>query len=120
MTIRTQIKSDIPRRLSQFPKLGTGKPYRHHAWKKDRNSEECLFYIFDGARRKVMHIKKIPLKEFELAVKLFQRKGAFNRADYDRVCPIASTSGPCGFAVVGRYLEFRYSAAYQGHGNGFA
>jgi len=46
-----------------------------------------LYYRFQGANGKVRHIKKIPLNEFEDAIKTLQGKGAFGRTDYTKKCP---------------------------------
>lgn len=120
MSITSQIKQDVPQRISQFPKLILGKPYFFHAWKKDRIGVECLYYRFMGSDGKTQQRKKVPLKEIKAAVKRFQKKGIFDRSDYKKLCPTALSSGPCGFAVIGRYLEFRHKAKYKGRGHGFS
>ena len=120
MPITSQIKKDIPQRIAQFPKLISGRPYYFLAWKNDRGGVECLYYRFKNATGKTEQIKKVPLRELESAVRMFQHKGTFDRSDYQNVCPAALSSGPCGFAVIGRYLEFRHNAKYNGRGKGFS
>ncbi len=119
MLVHTRIKKDIPRLIARFPKLRSGKPYRFQAWSKGKGGAESLVYAFDGTRKNVRHIKRIPLREMVLAVQLYKRKRLFDRSDYNKACPGAAKSGPCGFAVIGRYLEFRHKAHYQGRGKGF-
>lgn len=119
MSISSQIKHDIPAQIRRFKKLTSGRPYFYHCWKSDRAGKECLNYRFLGRNGKTEHVKKIPLSELEAAVRRFQYKRSFDRSDFKKVCPSALSSGPCGFAVIGRYLEFRFNARYQGRGNGF-
>lgn len=119
MAISTQIKQDIPKLLKQFKKLISGRPYFFHSWKPDSTGIECLYYVFTGSNGRLQK-KKIPLPEILAAVKRFQQSAGFNRSDYKKLCPFALSSGPCGFAVIGRYLEFRYNAKYKGRNQGFA
>jgi hypothetical protein len=118
MTIASRIKKDIPKRISRFVKLISGKPYRFYKWKPDENRVECMYYRFKGSKGAI-HTKRIPLKELVAAVRTFQKTGSFNNSDYTSRCPVTSSSGPCGFAVIGRYLEFRNKANYKGYGKGF-
>ena len=120
MLVHTRIKKDIPRYIARFPKLRSGKPYQFHSWRKDKNGVEYLVYAFDGTRKNVRHVKRIPLQELVLAVQLYKRNRSFHRSDFNKACTVAAKSGPCGFAVIGRYLEFRHKTHYQGRGNGFA
>lgn len=119
MLVHTRIKNDIPLHITRFPKLRSGKPYQFQSWTKDRNDVECLVYAFDGTCKNVRHMKRIPLQELVVAVQLYKLKRSFDRSDFKKVCPVAARSGPCGFAVIGGYLEFRHNAVYQGHGKGF-
>jgi len=120
MSISSQIRQDIPQHIRRFPKLASGQPYYFHVWAKDRAGNECLYYSFKGSDRTAQYMKKVPLAELVAAIKSFQQKGAFDRLDFQKLCPIALSSGPCGFAVIGGYLEFRHKAKYKGRGKGFA
>ena len=118
MTIASRIKKDIPGQIRMFRKLTAGKPYWFRSWKKDKSGLECLYYRFAGSSG-TSQTKRVPAQEIEAAIKFFKQHFKFDRAQFKKLCPTALRSGPCGFAVIGRYLEFRYQAQYKGRGKGF-
>jgi hypothetical protein len=119
MSIAATIKQDIPQRIRCFPRLMAGLPYEYDSWSQDNRGIECLYYRSKSSNSQTQHTKKVSLNLIVAAVKRFQQAGTFDRRDYRKLCSGAQKSGPCGFAVVGRYLEFRHKAKYQGAGSGF-
>ena len=116
----SQIERDIPKSINRFPKLIGGQPYRFLHWKADKTGLKCLYYKFAGSVGKTKHVKRVTFLEIKSAVQSFLKNGKFDRSDYAKVCPVSLSSGPCGFTVIGRYLEYRHNAKYKGRGNGFS
>jgi hypothetical protein len=115
-----KITQDIPNAINRFSKLVGGQPYCFLRWKADKTGAKCLYYKFTGSAGKTKHVKRIPLLEIKAAVHTFRQNGSFDRSDYARVCPVSLSSGPCGFTVIGRYLQFRHNAKYKGRSQGFS
>lgn len=94
---------------TEFNKLGNGgEPYRCAEWKCDREGRFCLYYQFNG------HKKRLPETEIESAVAQFESSGHFGRDMFRTLCPIAARDGGCGFAVIVRILERFCDAKYLG------
>lgn len=93
---------------TEFNKLGnSGEPYRCAEWKRDREGRFCLYYQFNG------HKKRLPETEIESAVEQFELSGHFNGEGFK---PIAAKYGGCGFAVIVRIIERFCDAKYLGGG----
>lgn len=104
----------IPQRVNTFAKLHRGSPYHFDRWGVDRAGSPCLYYWFmarDGVKR---NKKRLPVSEIRAAVCQLRSAGVLNRKTFPKVCPVAESDGPCGFAVVGRILEALQVAAYSG------
>ncbi|MCG3114105.1 MAG: hypothetical protein LLH30_00315 [Candidatus Manganitrophus sp. SA1] len=114
-----KLKKVIPVRHTMFNKLTHGKPYRFKNWKMDHNGQECLYYEFNGTKGR-RHSKRIPISEIKAAATYLKQNNVFDRTTFNAICPIASSGGPCSFAVLGRCLEYLGLATYQGRGKGFA
>jgi len=96
---------------TKFNKLGNGgEPYRCAEWKCDQEGRFCLYYQFNG------HKKRLPEKEIESAVAQFELSGRFDREMFKTLCPIAARDGGCGFAVIVRIIEKFCDAKYLGDG----
>ena len=105
-TIRNQIEQLIPSKLSNFPKLVSGEPYRFDRWSRDREGRLCLYYVITGGQRE--YKKRIPMQELIEAASFFRKEGKFRRSDFRRFCPIAKRNGSCGYAVILKILESLY------------
>jgi hypothetical protein len=114
----TTLKNLIPSSYMSFNKLTSGRPYRFKAWKKDQKKRECLYYRFKGSTG-IWHQKRIPTAEIKTAARHVRRNGVFNRGNFKTLCPVASSGGPCSFAVLGRCLEYLGLVTYKGYGKGF-
>jgi len=96
---------------TEFDKLENGaEPYRCAEWKCDRAGRLCMYYKFNG------HRKRIPHAEIDSAVAEFKSSGRFGRASFKTHCPVASSNGGCGFAVIVRILEQFCDAEFVGRG----
>jgi len=104
--IREKIERLVPSKLSHFPKLVSGEPYRFDRWSHDREGRWCLYYVVTGGQRE--YKKRLPIQELIKAAVFFGKKGDFQRTDFERFCPIANRDGPCGYAVIVRILESVY------------
>ena len=114
-----KIRKLIPQKYRQFDKLTGGKPYYFHAWKKDRQRRLCLYYWFWDRTGRRRNTKRVPLVEIEAAAKQFSSQGLFDRNIFHKYCHVSRSDGPCGFAVIGRCLEFLGIAIYGGRRRGF-
>jgi len=103
-----------------FAKLqGHGVPYTFERWHTDSDGNLCLYYSFPDRRGIERHTKRVPLAELARALKVCMDQGVLTREAFEGNCPIAQSSGPCGFAVTGRCLELLSVARYRGQGAGF-
>ena len=96
------------------------EPYYFVEWALDGNQQRCLYYGFaarDASKRD--HEKRVPLSELANAIAMCARKGKFERADFDDCCSVAKSAGPCGFAIVGRSMEFLGVAEHDPDGHCF-
>jgi hypothetical protein len=102
----------IPAKLNTFAKFKHGTPYHFDSWKNDRGGAPCLYYWFMGDV--VKYRKRVPVSEIRAALHQLRSVGVLSREAFRKVCPIAESAGPCGFAVVGRILESLHIAIYSG------
>jgi hypothetical protein len=108
----------IPVKVSTFSKLNHGEPYQFDRWQNDRFASPCLYYWFksrDGIKR---NTKRVPVSEIRAALCQLRNANVLSRETFKKVCPVAQSDGPCGFAVVGRIFEALGVAVYSGQ-NGF-
>lgn len=120
MNLEHQLRRLIPGSLRTFAKLEGGPPYRFERWDQDRAGVDCLYYAFasrDGDRQ---YRKRVPVREVRAALRLLATAGVLNREVFVKACPVTESAGPCGFAVVGRILEYLGVAAYRGREEGLA
>ena len=115
--IEKKIKENIPYKLREFPKLESGEPYQFYKWDYDNSNRLCMYYYVTGGKGR--HQKRVPINELTEAVHRFLQTGVFTREDFRELCPTTRKDGECGFAVIGRILEFLFGAEYQGRGGGF-
>ena len=118
-SISARIQAIVPKQYSQFPKLGGGSPYHFASWNNDNRNVLCLYYWFWDKGKAYKNKKRVPLTEIVAAAKQYRVQGKFDRVIFNTHCPVAASDGPCGFAVIGRCLEFLGIAKYAGRGNGF-
>src|SRR4051812_9952681 len=107
----------IPHKVRTFAKLESGEPYHFDRWDKDYTGTECLYYWFTG--RNNINKKRVPTPEIRAALQILLLNGTLRRKDFETICPIAKSDGPCGFAVVGRIFEALDIAVYSGRRDGF-
>lgn len=112
--VKARIKSIVPNPHSKFPKLQGGDPYYFLDWKKG-----YFRYWFWNSGKTYENIKRVPLAELEAAARECLARGIFDRDTFRTHCPVSASDGPCGFAVIGRCLEFLGIAKYAGRGKGF-
>ncbi len=111
------LHSLIPEQVREFAKLIRGEPYHFDRWQDDRYGLECLYYWFMSKDRTKKNEKRVPLREFRPALQQLRSTGFLTRETFEKVCPVAKSAGPCGFAVIGRTFEALRVAAYSGsHG----
>jgi hypothetical protein len=118
-TFESKLRNLIPKTVSKFSKLETGQPYHFDRWADDRSGSTCLYYWFhshDGAKR---NNKRVVVSEIQRAFQHLTSTGSFDRDAFRRRCPVSESSGPCGFAVVGRIFEALGVAVYSGREKGF-
>src|SRR5438874_1274596 len=99
------LKNLIPAKLSKFCKLEAGTPYQFERWDKDRSGYFCLYYWFKSRNGLEHRIKRVIVDEILGALQHLRATRTLNRTGFRTVCPESDSSGPCGFAVVGRILE---------------
>lgn len=107
------IKDCVPRSLSTFPKLQKGEPYQFERWDQGKHGF-CLRYSFIARDRATRIRKYVVLAEIVKAAEHLTNTGAFSRTDYQSLCVLSQSSGPCGFAVTGRILEALGLGRYVG------
>jgi hypothetical protein len=107
----------IPEEVRKFDKLNHGVPYLFDRW-NDLDGSLCLYYRVKARNGVKKNKKRLPVAEIRAALHQLETAGVFTRESYRRICPIAETDGPCGFAVLGRILEALHVAVYSGR-NGF-
>ena len=107
-----RIRRIVPTKLKEFAKLQKGSPYRFECWAQDNSGADCLWYVFDSKDGKKILKKKILEIELLNALDQLETTGSFNRRKYEEFCPKSAASGPCGFAVMGRIMEFWGSQRY--------
>lgn len=117
--IGKRIQKLVPQRYTQFNKLTKGTPYHFKLWKRDKQKRLCLYYWFWDRTGNHKNTKRVPLVEIEAAAQQLSTQGVFDRCIFHKYCAVSKSDGPCGFAVIGRCLEFLGLAKYAGHGNGF-
>lgn len=111
MTPEERIKQTLDALFAQgqteFRKLTKGdKPYRFTRWADDSDGRLCLYYQFAGdGEEQPDHKKRVPLSELRRALNECLKSEVFRRDMFERVCPVAQSAGPCGFAVTGGCLE---------------
>ena len=118
-SISARIQALVPKQYSQFPKLSGGGSYHFFSWDKDRRGALCLYYWFWDRNKAYKNTKRIPLSEIVTTAQICLAGGTFDRHTFQKRCPVAASDGPCGFAVIGRCLEFLGIAKYAGRGKGF-
>ena len=104
----------IPRQISEFPKLIAGDPYYFVRWHSDLHGSLCLYYRFNSSDGVKILRKRVHLSEMRIALQHLRDYGTFDRSAYERICPKSSSSGPCGFTVLGRTFEALQIASYSG------
>ena len=118
-SLSQEIRGILLANCTTFDKLtGDREPYLFERIAVDTKGMECVYYSFHLRDGKPVE-KRIPLKELIAALRVLTDQGSMTRADFDAVCPIAQSAGPCGFAVTGRILEYLGVARYAGRGEGF-
>ena len=117
--VQSQLQDIVPAKISEFRKLEKGEPYHFDRWEKDSDGRPCLYYWFNSRDRNKRNVKRVPVFEFCAVLDHIRQNGAFTRSDYQELCPVAQSAGPCGYAVIGRLLEALGAAQYQGRINGF-
>ena len=103
------MKAAIPSKLSSFRKLeNRGDPYYFDHWGIDLNNEECMYYWFFSKDRYRKNKKRVIINEVEKLLEsvIISNDLKISRADFEKLCPITLSVGPCGFAVITRILEF--------------
>jgi hypothetical protein len=111
----------IPQQYSTFAKLtnrGEAGPYRFDRWDKDETGA-ILRYWFWSKDRTRKHRKSVSVTEMQRALAQSIGSESFSRCIYEKACPKSFRSQPCGFAVMGRCLEFLGVAEYRGFSTGF-
>ena len=99
--IKDRIERLIPKKLDRFLSLTDyGKDYLFDSWSYDRKGRLCLYYIIHGGYK-----KRVPMQELIKAVTWHRKERKFDRTDFRRLCPIAFSTGTCGYAVIVRILE---------------
>jgi hypothetical protein len=120
MGIAAKIQALVPRVHSKFKKLKRGKdPYHFLCWANDTQGKYCLKYWFWDKKKHSQNKKRVPLAEIIAAAKMCRTQGMFDRHTFQVHCPVSASDGSCGFAVIGRCLEFLNIAKYAGPGKGF-
>jgi hypothetical protein len=112
--LQSTLHSLIPHEVHTFAKLQHGKPYHFDSWANDSTDTPCLYYWFiarDGVRK---NKKRVPVSEIGVALQRLRSDGVLSRETFKKVCPVAESAGPCGFAVVGRMFEALGVAVYSG------
>lgn len=110
----------IPGHVQRFPKLmEKGDPYKFDRWEEDRSEVLCLYYKFKSRDRMEWNHKRVPVPEIRAAMRVLMIDGRWDRAAFDRDCPIASSAGPCGYAIIGRVFESLGVATHDVNGRCF-
>lgn len=112
--LEQSLKKIIPNTYSTFPKLERGDPYNFNRWDLDINGDLCLYYWFWNKNQTKKNKKRVVISEMEELIRNSLKKGYINREDFQNCCPISESAGPCGFAVVGRMLEYLDIAKHLG------
>jgi hypothetical protein len=118
-TFESKLRNLIPKTVSQFAKLETGKPYHFEHWACDRAGSTCLHYWFDSHDGSKRNKKRVVVSEMQKAFEHLINTGSFERDAFRRLCPVSDSSGRCGFVVVGRILEALGASVYSGREKGF-
>ena len=117
--LRRKLNEVIPSQYSVFNKLTGGDPYYFDKWASDKYGVLCLYYWFWDKSKTKPNKKRVPVSEIEATVRILLQNGNFSREDFRENCPISESGGSCGFAVIGRILEYLGVASYVGLGKGF-
>ena len=112
--LEQRLKGMIPNTYSIFPKLERGDPYHFNCWDSDINGDLCLYYWFWNKNQTKKNKRRVVIAEMEELIRNSLKKGCITRKDFQSCCPISESAGPCGFAVVGRMLEYLDIAKYSG------
>jgi hypothetical protein len=112
--LEQSLKKIIPDTYSTFPKLERGDPYHFDRWDSDINGDLCLYYWFWNKNQTKKNKKRVVISEMEELIRNSLKKGHITRKDFQNYCPISKSEGSCGFAVVGRLLEYLDIAKYLG------
>ena len=96
-----KLQEIIPKKLGIFPKIqGSGDPYFFHAWDLDGKTHQTILrYWFWDKKRRYKNKKRVFVGEFEALIRYSLEKGAFDRSDFERTCPLTSRDGESGFAI---------------------
>lgn len=117
--LHNELRANLHSGTTIFAKLKEeGEPYKFERFALDRYGRDCIYYGFhlrDGRSVK----RRVPLDELVAALKVLSSSGSLSRQDFRRICPVAESAGPSGYAVAGRILELLGVAQYDGHGQGF-
>ena len=117
--LEQRLREIIPKPNSTFPKLESGDPYHFDHWRADSKGEMCLYYWFWNKNRTKKNKKRVVISEVEKLIRNCLTRGQITRDDFRIYCSISESAGPCGFAVMGRMLEYLGIAQYLGWGRGF-
>jgi putative transcriptional regulator len=114
--LRSTLHRLIPHEVRTFAKLRHGEPYHFGSWKNDNADTPCLYYWFMARNGVTKNDKRVPVSEIGSALQRLRDAGVLSREMFAKVCPVAESAGPCGFAVVGRIFEALGVAVYSGRG----
>lgn len=110
-----ELKNIIPSKFSEFQKLTKGDPYYFDKWGTDSSQNSCLYYWFWSKDKTHKNRKRIVISEIDSLIRNSKDKGFFDRNDFDLYCSTSASAGSCGFAVMGRVLEYLNKAKYANH-----
>ena len=119
MLLEPTLRKLVPHKVGTFAKLEQGEPYHFDRWGDDHTGTLCLYYSFPARNRERRNTKRIPSSEIDAALRCLCSNGGLRREEFRKVCPVAVSAGPCGFAVVGRIFEELGVAVYASRRDGF-
>lgn len=112
--LKSTLQAIVPSVTNTFKKLRVGEAYQFDHWEDD-----VLYYRVSPRRKGGWNKKSVPVPEIQAALGRLRQSGTFSRSDFEKLCPVASKDGPCGFCVVGRVLEILGVAKFSSQGEGF-
>jgi len=112
--LEQRLREIIPNPNSTFRELEKEEICSFDRWDTDKKNRVCLYYVVGNKNK-----KRVVISEIEELIRNCLTRGQINRKDFEVYCHTSNSDGACGFAVMGRMLEYLGIAQYLGWGRGF-